>query len=100
VDRSGRGRSIRTCSSLHAACLHTFNDFLMCPVCSLAVQVPQVASSQEVVLIPSYWYLSLNADVTQHMDLQQAGLLMYRCAFLQQIIIKCSDFAQVANQLC
>lgn len=72
----------------------------MCPVCSLSVQVPQVAASQEVVLIPSYWYLSLNADVTQHMDLQQAGLLMYRCVFLQQIIIKCTGFAQVANQLC
>lgn len=38
-----------------------------------------MSSSQEVVVIPSYWYLSLNADMPQHTDLQQAGLLMYRC---------------------
>lgn len=47
-------------------------------VCPGVPQVPQVSSSQEVVLIPSYWYLSLNGDINQHMDLQQAGLLMYR----------------------
>jgi hypothetical protein len=47
-----------------------------CACCVL--QVPQVSSHQEVVVIPSYWYLSLNSDITQHMDLQQAGLLMYR----------------------
>jgi hypothetical protein len=53
-------------------------------LCLAVLQVPQVSTHQEVVLIPSYWYLSLNADITQHMDLQQAGLLMYRYLLAQQ----------------
>jgi len=58
---------------------HKHPAVYLCGGClSWCAQVPQVASSQEVVLIPSYWYLSLNGDINQHMDLQQAGLLMYR----------------------
>lgn len=39
--------------------------------------VPRAAEPQEVILVPSYWYMGLNSSLDPRVDPQEAGLLMY-----------------------